>query len=153
MKKLFVILFALTALTFGQSVYFLDYGTLANSVSETQYLYLGENAVIDSIVVVATGTGELDVDSIDVYVGSYKRLTDGTFWQRYSTTNINLTCTINVDSAVSAYQRILSSDATQLTGAALRGVNALKVTTRGATSGNDATDPNKFVVIFYVYER
>ncbi len=154
MKKLiglFVLLFA--AISFAQTTTYdghfayVDCGTVANSVDETGYVDLSRLGLskIDSISVTAIGTGELDVDSVDCYVG-VNDIPDGLI--RYSSTAITFTVTINVAAGASAFEQLYSSNATLLTQEALRGANVIKVITRGATAGNDATDPNKLILVF-----
>jgi hypothetical protein len=150
MKKLFL-LFALFAITLSAQTYqkrFIDlnFGTLANSVSETQYVDLGDWSRIDSISVAAYGTGELDVDSVDIYVG-YGKGYFGSTCYTFETASSYL----NFADGIKGWENLLVSGATSLTGAVLRGVKALRVTTRGATSGNDATDPNNFHVLFHIW--
>jgi len=158
MKKLFIIIFALIAigLTSAQTTdysgrfAYVDFGTVANSVTETGYVNLDRlnYSHIDSISVTAIGTGELDVDSVDIYVGTAD-IKHGI--SRYSATANTFTSTIDVNAAASAFEQLYSSDATLLTGGLLRGANSLKVVTRGSVSGNDPTDPNKLVVVFQVW--
>ena len=154
MKKLFnlivlVFLFSVTVFPQANVKYFgrfidVDFGTVANSVTETNYISIDGWSKIDSISVVAYGYGETDVDSIDMYVGNGGGI--------YSSTAITGTVTLNLADAVAGWELILASNATQLTGAALRGVKAIKVVTRGATSGNDATDTKQnFHVLFQIW--
>jgi hypothetical protein len=149
MKKLLILLAFLTTLTFSQSrVMWVDFGTLANSVTETAYATLGNWAKIDSISVMAVATGETDVDSIDIYVGFANSNTAGVSqtpgW--YSATAYTFVSTVDVAVGVKVFQNVTVANATLLTGVVLRGVNSLKIVTRGATAGNDPTDPNKFLV-------
>lgn len=122
----------------------INFGTVANSVTETYYVSIDGWTKIDSISVVACGIGELDVDSIDMYVGYGGGI--------YSSTAITATVTLDLADGVAGWQNIVSSNATQLTGAALRGVKAIKVVSRGATAGNDATDASQnFHVVFQIW--
>ena len=154
MKKLFnlivlVFLFSVTAFSQADVKYFgryidIDFGTVANSVTETKYASLDGWSKIDSITVVAYGYGETDVDSIDMYVGNGGGI--------YSGTAITGTVTLDLADGVAGWQTVLSSNATQLTGAALRGAKAIKVVTRGATAGNDPTDTKQnFHVLFQIW--
>lgn len=133
-------------------IYTLDYGTLSNSVlvaNETQYIDLAGWEKIDSISIVAYGIGELDVDSVDIYVGSKPNNGKSPI---FSSTAITATVTLNLADGVSGWERLVTSNATKLTGAALRGVQMLKVNTRGATSGNDPTDASqRFYLAFQVW--
>lgn len=158
MKKLIVLfgLFVLFSLpTFAQTrVLKLDFGTLANSVTETKYLGLGEWSQIDSISVGYAATGEIDVDSIDIYIGWNNSTFAGELptTGSYGATAYTFISTLDNAASIKTWANILVAGATSLTGAVLRGgVNSLKVVTRGSTAGNDATDPNKFVVLFHIW--
>jgi len=148
---LFVFLFALIALVplnFGQIVSYdgrvvnVNYETVANSVTETGYVSLDGWTTIDSISVVVFGVGETDIDSLDIYVGNG----GAGVTAQYSATVYHYAVTVNAAAAAVYIERLYSANATLLTKAVLRNANRLKIVTRGATSGNDATDPNKLVV-------
>ena len=146
-KILLTLLILVSAVSFAQKkTYVLDFGTLANSVTETQYVDLSSWRVIDSISVALAGTGEVDVDSVDIYLG-YKDADGG--W--YGSTAYTHTSTLDLAAGVKSWVLLTVTNATKLTKAVMRGVTSLKVTTRGSTSGNDATDPNRLKVIFYVW--
>ena len=121
-----------------------DFGTVANSVDEYAYVSFDQMKFsrIDSISVTAIGTGELDIDSVDFYMGN-----SGGGISRFSGTALTQAVTINVNAGVSAYEHLLTSGATRLSAANIRGANLLKIQTRGAASGNDATDPNQLVLV------
>ena len=124
---------------FSGAICDVNFGTVANSVDETQYVVLPNWAKLDSISIVVYGTGEMDIDSVDIYVGHGNG--------HYSTTAVTAISTIDLAASTKGWQRSTTDNATVLTGAALRGVEALKLTTRGATAGNDATDPNNYHVL------
>ena len=129
---------------------FVDFGTVAEAVEETAYINLDKlgYARIDSISVTAYGTGELDVDSVDFYVGVIDVLNG---INRYSSTAITQTVTINVAAGASAFEQLYdTSGATPLTGEVLRGVNAIKIVVRGA-DGTDPSDPNRLLFLFKVW--
>lgn len=155
MKKLFVLFVLFSVVALSQTrVLKLDFGTLANSVTETKYLGLGEWANIDSIAVGYAATGEIDVDSIDIYLGwnnsTFAGELPATGW--YGATAYTFVSTLDNAAGVKTWANILVSGATALTSAVLRGgINSLKVVTRGAAAGNDATDPNKFIVLFHIW--
>lgn len=129
--------------TFDGAYCVVNFGTLANSVSETQYVVLPNWVRLDSITVSAYGVGEVDVDSIDIYPGGGNGA--------YSSTALTAISTIDLADGVAGWQNCATNNATVLTGAALRSAKMLKLTTRGATSGNDATDPNSFSVGLRAY--
>lgn len=126
--------------TFNNAVCDIKFGTVASSVSETQYVVLPNWKKIDSISVVVYGTGEMDIDSVDFYPGQGNG--------HYSTTALTSISTIDLAASTKGWQISRgAAGATVLTGASLCGASALKVTSRGATAGNDATDPNDFHVL------
>lgn len=152
MKNLFLFLI-LSAFAFGQTVSYsdrfitVDFGTMANSVDETAYVSLKGWSKIDSVSATFVGTGELDVDSVTVYRAV--SIESGQ-WVDVSVLG-NFTVTLDLAAASKDIEPLFSSNATLITGAALRGVNALKFLTRGATAGNDATDPNKGVLLLQIW--
>lgn len=155
MRKLFVIvLVLLSTITFAQSrVVVKDLGTMANSSlgsgsDETGYLDLSGWSKIDSISVTFIGKGEMDVDSVDFY-GAVK-LPNGKFVKDV-TIIATATVTLNLADGVYDIEPLKTSDATVLTGAKLRGLNAIYYVTRGAASGNDATDPNNGWLAFQIW--
>lgn len=148
-KILFIVLIALFSLPlFAQRVIVKDLGTMVNSVDETGFVDLSAWSKIDSISVTYAGLGEMDVDSLTVY--SAVKLPNGKFVKDVSVLG-NFTVTLNLAAGVYDIEPLFSSNATLLTGSALRGLNALYFVTRGATSGNDATDPNHGWVAFQVW--
>lgn len=145
----------------AQSVEVKNLGTIYNSTGgsttyETGYLYLDKIksknnwTQIDSIVFALRVENETDIDSFDVYPGFVDKgelITDAVFGS--ATT---FTVTLNVADASTGYERLFTSNA-GYTGTSLRGYNIIKYVTKGATSGNDPTDPNNGWAIAYVYGR
>jgi len=155
MRKLFVIvLVLLSTITFAQSrVIVKDLGTMINSTAgtsanETGFVDLSGWSKIDSVSMAFVGKGELDVDSVDVYPAI--KLPSGKFVKDVT---ILGTATVTLDLADGVYdiERLVTSGATIITGANLRGMNGLYYVTRGATAGNDATDPNNGWLVFQVW--
>jgi hypothetical protein len=153
----FVFLFSFEAN--AQSVEVKDLGTISNSVLgastfETGYLYLDKIkskngwTQIDSIVFALKVQEETDIDSFDVYPGfvqAGQTLSTAVFG-----TVTTFTVTLNVAAAGTGYERLLTSNA-GYSGANLRGYNLIKYVTKGATAGNDPTDPNNGWAIAFVY--
>lgn len=154
MKNILIALVLLTSLSFGQSrVIVKDLGTMYNSVLgstyfETGFVDLSGWAKIDSISVTYVGKGEMDVDSLTIYRAA--KLPNEKFVPDVSVLG-NFTVTLNLAAGVYDLEPLFSSNATLLTGAALRGCNALYYVTRGATSGNDPTDPNRGWILFQIW--
>lgn len=129
MKKLILaIVLFISVLSFAQPyrVYTLSYGLLTAYTTETQYLDLSGWAKIDSISMSALakgGVGNLnEVDSIVVYKGA--KTTNGVGFDATAYTQL---CTLDPAASVTTFEQLLTSDASKLTGAVLRGVNMLKV--------------------------
>lgn len=104
---------------------------------------------LDSIVVSLFAEGEIDLDSLDVKLGTnyfarYKGYR--TAFSHYASTNTTYsqTLTVNLDSAVTSY----SAKVTTIPKSALIGYNKLKLSVISASSGNDATDPRQKLVLF-----
>lgn len=151
MKNILIIALVLFGLsfTFAQDrVIVKSLGTMANSVDETGFVDLSGWAKIDSISVTFVGKGEMDVDSLTIYRAA--KLPNDKFVPDVSVLG-NFTVTLNLAAGVYDLEPLFSSNATLLTGAALRGCNALYYVTRGATSGNDPTDPNRGWILFQIW--
>ena len=152
MKKILVLalvtLFASLAFTQGQSkrVLVLEYGTLASVIPETRNVWFGDWAKIDSISLTAVATGELDVDSVDVYL-AYQG--DDGIWVDVSVL-ATATVTLNLAAAVEDIERLFTSDVGILSGANLRGANAASFIVQPA-AGCDATDPNDFKLVLQIW--
>lgn len=154
MRKIIVILVALLSIaSFAQDrVITKDLGTLVNSTAGTSanrtgYVDLSGWSKIDSISVTYVGLGEMDVDSLDIYRATK---INGKFHPDVSVLG-TFTVTLNLADGVYDLEPLLVSNATIITGAALRGCDALYYVTRGATSGNDATDPNHGWLKFQIW--
>jgi hypothetical protein len=100
---------------------------------------------IDSMIISATVVGEADIDSLDWYpcnwtVGGTKVL--GTVK--------HFTVTLNVAAAGTGTEVLKVTDA-GVASTLWRGYEGFAILTRGATAGNDATDPNslKVTITFY----
>ena len=136
MKKLFIIfaLFLLIA-SFAQAqtttaqgrVTSLHYGLLTAYTTETQYLDISGWSKIDSIstyVLCEGGVGNLcEVDSIVYYVGAKSDQGKGL---GFSSTAYTQLTTVNPAASVIEYQNLLTTNATKLTSAVLRGCNVIK---------------------------
>lgn len=156
MRNLIVILLVafLSIASFGQSrVIVKDLGTMYNSVLgstyfETGFVDLSGWSKIDSISVTYVGKGEMDVDSLTIYRAA--KLPNDKFVPDVTVLG-NFTVTLNLAAGVYDLEPLFASNATLLTGASLRGCNALYYVTRGATAGNDPTDPNRGWLLFQIW--
>lgn len=149
MKKIIFVLLALvlfTAPIFSQGIVGVksyNLGTVANSVDESyQYetfaglLKQFDCAKIDSIVISMTVVGEADIDSLDFYPVNWT--STGT---AVKGTAITHTVTLNVAAAGTGTEVLLVSGH-GVQAVSYRGYEGFGFMTRGAASGNDATDPN-----------
>ena len=158
MKKIIFVLLALVlfaAPIFSQGVVGVksyNLGTVANSVDESYITETFSGLIkqfgcnkIDSLTISVTVDGEADIDSLMFYpcnwtVGGTKVL--GTVKTH--------TVTLNVAAAGTGTEVLLVSG-TGVLASSFRGYEGFAILTRGATSGNDATDPNslKVTIMFY----
>jgi len=145
-----VIFFALTVSSFAQYVVTRDLGTLANNGQKTALFDLqaiqktANFTRVDSIVVTLAAIGEIDIDTLHVFPGvKVGNVTEYATGQGF-------TVTINKDSAETVVERLLASNA-GVSGVNLRGYSYLKVWTKGAAAGNDATDPNRLYLVLNIY--
>jgi hypothetical protein len=149
-----VILIALmSVMTFGQKTtrgftVVEDLGTQANAAQETVYLDLRSWSRVDSIVVSLSAVGEIDVDTVNFYLGSF---TNDGFISDASGGVLYQAVTIDVAAAGTDLQTLLSSNATLLTGVALRGATGIKAVIEIGAAGNDATDPNALYINWCIY--
>lgn len=125
-----------------------DLGTLANSGQETAYLDLREWKTLDSVVVSLSARGEIDVDTCNFYVGNY---TNDGFIVDASAGVLYQAVTLDVAASATDFLLLTTSNATKLTGTALRGVTGIKAVIEGASSGSDATDPNALYICWRIY--
>lgn len=152
MKNLIVILLVALFATFSfaqDRVIVKPLGTVANAVDETGFVDLSGWSKIDSISVTLAATGELNIDSVTIYGAA--KVSNGKFIPDVTVLG-NFTATLDLAAGVSDIEPLFVSNATLLTGAALRGFNAIKYLTRGdADGGNDATDPNAGWLLFQIW--
>jgi hypothetical protein len=148
----------LTSFSFPQQAakpYIMNFGTMAVYTPETGYFQFGKYAEqlgltkIDSIEVAMYAENEVDVDSVNIYLG-VNATNDGVNESAYDAVLGTYTVTININDASTDYERLFVSNATIITGAAIRGYNSIKAVVCPST-GNDATDPNKVWLLFYLY--
>lgn len=153
MKKLFSILTLVLLVSFISNaqpdrVYTLSYGLLTAYTTETQYLDLSGWAKIDSISTFAVakgGVGNLcEVDSIVFYIGAKTKNGIG-----YSNTALTQLCTLDPAANVTSYELLVTSGATKLTGAVLRGANMIKCVVY--PSNETSVAPSFFDVGFQVW--
>src|SRR3972149_2598283 len=70
MKKLFVLFVLFSALSMAQSqIVQVKFSNLVEATAQTGYVELGSWSRIDSVGLSLAGTGEVDIDSVDVYPG------------------------------------------------------------------------------------
>ena len=127
-------------------------GTISNSVDES---YISETFSglikqfgcnkIDSMTISITVANETDIDSLDWYPVNWT--TGGTMVKGSVKTH---TVTLNVAAAATGTEVLLVSG-TGVLAASFRGYEGFAFMTRGATAGNDPTDPNsvKVTIMFY----
>ena len=127
-------------------------GTISNSVDESYITGVFSNLIkefgcnkIDSMTISMTVAGEADVDSLDFYPCNWT--VGGTVVKGAVKTHI---VTLNIAAAGFGTEVLLVSG-TGVLAASFRGYEGFAILTRGAASGNDATDPNsgKVTIMFY----
>lgn len=126
----------------------LDFGTVANSVTETGYVDLRDWKSIDSIAVSISGYNEVDVDSVNFWLGNY---TNDGFICDAAAGVLYQASTLDVAASGSDFLNLVTTNATKLSKVALRGATGIKVQLESAASGNDATDPNDCWLMFHIY--
>ena len=115
-------------------------GTQANSAQETFYLDLRGWKSVDSVTVAVSCTGEIDVDTVNFYIGNF---TNDGFIPDAAGGVIYQAITLNVAASATDFELLVdANNVTVLTGAALRGANGIKAVVEIGAAGNDATDPN-----------
>lgn len=153
MKKIFgflivALLFSMNSLAQPYRVYTLPYGLLTAYTTETQYLDLSGWAKIDSVTTFALakgGVGDLcEVDSIVFYTGA--KTTNGF---GFNSTALTQLCTLDPAASATTWERLVTSNATKLTGAALRGCNMIKCVVY--PSNETSVAPSFFDVGFQVW--
>ena len=143
MKKLFLVIVLLFAFNMQAQTELvtLKFTNLTEAVPQTGYVALGEWSRIDSVDLTLVGTGEVAIDSVNVYPG----WTSGAAGAYYGSTAY--TFITNTDAAASTkfYEDDIGltatlGSATVLTSAVMRGgINVLKVIippTDGSVTGN-----------------
>lgn len=159
LKSFFLIalMLAFTAITFTPAqgivgVKSYNLGTIANTVWESYQADTFEGllkqfgcAKIDSILISMTVEGEADVDTLDWYPVNWT--SGGT---AVNGTVKTFTVTLNVAAAGTGTEVLKVSNA-GIASSLWRGYEGFRWRTRGAVSGNDATDPNncKVTLTFY----
>lgn len=141
MKKLFVLFVLFASIGFSQSqIVTLKFSNLIEATAQTGYVALGDWSRIDSVGLSLCGTGEVDIDSVNVYPGFVN--SDGGY---YGATAYTFLTDPNVAASTKFWTNGcgLTADkdaATVLTSAVMRGgINALKVTippADGSATGN-----------------
>ena len=143
MKKLFlaiVLLFAFNMQAQSELVT-VFYEDLLEATPQTKYVELGEWSQIDSVGLTIVGTGEIDIDSVDVYPG----WTSSSAGAYYGTTAYTFLTTVNTAASTKFWNNATGSTATAgsatvLTSAVMRhSINVLKVIvqpTDGSVTGN-----------------
>lgn len=133
--------------TKGYSVVY-DLGTVTNSTQETGYLDLRNWQKIDSVTVSLSATNETDIDTVNFWIGNYTQ--DG-FVKDAAAGVIYQASTLDVAAAGTDFLNLVTSNATPLTGLALRGCNGVYFELEAGASGNDATDPNALYIHFKIH--
>jgi len=125
-------------------------GTAANGSQKNAYLDLRDWETVDSVGFSFSCTGEIDIDTVNFYPGNY---TFKGFKPDAAAGVLYQACAIDLAAGVSDGLVLqVTSNATKLTGAALRGANGIKAVIEiQNTSGNDATDPNELNVNWRIY--
>ena len=127
-------------------------GTVANSVDEAYITETFSGLIkqfgcnkIDSMTISITVDGEADIDSLLFYPCNWT--VGGT---RVLGTVKTHTVTLNVAAAATGTEVLLVAG-TGVLATSFRGYEGFAILTRGATAGNDPTDPNsgKVTIMFY----
>lgn len=156
----FLFLLLLTIPVSAQHVEIFNLGTMSNSTagaSANRNVYLNLEKIrinngwskIDSVINAIYVENETDIDSLTIYpgfVGTKANVNETAYGPA-----VNYTVTLDVADGNTGYQVLSSGAGTLLTAAALKGYNYIRYLTRGATAGNDPTDPNKAWIICFVY--
>ncbi len=145
---LFSLLFSQLQEVEAQEVKTIINSTVANDQVVTGYAYLPQKMgyVIDSASFQITAKGEIDIDAISIRFG----------WVTNDIRTLNATAVdstaLTIDNAAGVTTTVFAVGST-VTGAPLNHVNVLDVRLYGASSGNDATDPNLLIVDVIIYYR
>lgn len=125
-----------------------DLGTQANSAQETVYLDLRDWKSVDSVTVSLSAVGEIDVDTINFYIGNF---TPDGFISDAAAGVLYNAVTLNLADGATDYELLLTTGATVLTSGALRGCNGIKGVIEIAAAGSDATDPNALYIHWKIH--
>jgi len=142
-----VISFAQTKSSRGFSVVE-NFGTVSNAGQETAYLDLRGWKTVDSVSVALVAVNETDVDTVNFYPGVY---TNQGFISDAAASVLYQAVTINIADGATDVENLVTSDATKLTGAVLRGFNGIKAVIEVAAAGSDATDPNALSIHWRIW--
>ena len=156
MKKLALIVLVLLFSTslFAQKIQFLNEVTVANSATKPFYIPINdiEGQRLDSVKVVFTATGEIDLDALIATKG-YRKASVGDFSTNFVAGATPDTTTLSVDNAAGVTTALsYAASTTGLT--ALAPYDVIKISFVAGSSGNDATDPNKLfvrIIKYYTY--
>ena len=151
MKKLFVLIVLFTSLAFAQSEFVTcTFSSVLEATQQTKYVSLGDWSRIDSVGLTLAGTGEIDIDSVDVYPGF--KLPQGKAY--YFSTAYTFLASPNIAASTDFWTNACNAAAdkdapTILTSAVMRGgINSLKVMVRGADGSESG---NTLVCIFRIW--
>ena len=157
MKKILIVLFTVLALNlFAQEQVVVYADTIANSASDSTDFkldrYRENGAVIDSLVISYFASGEIDLDTIDVYMGFEGSVTypatGGTLTQiakSFETTAVS-SAALTTNLAESATEIV--QDVVTLSAENVEGYNYVRIKIGAGAAGCDATDTNQKVAIY-----
>ena len=134
-----------SAITYQDCFIDINFGTMTASTDNTQkqaHVDVSSWKTIDSVGCSVYGTGELDVDSVDIYIGVAPGYHGTTAYTRIS--SLDLAASTKGFSVT--YPAVAADCITQ---ALMRGAKNLKVQTRGAISGVGTT--NNCHVLLQIY--
>ena len=155
MKKIFLVLFlAISISSFAQEIVTVKSDTLGNSQKPIVYVGVGSkfDQVLDSIAIQIVYTGEIDVDRLIITKGGATTVganLSSTTFEAIATPDTT-SLSINEDSAGVA-AGVYTATSTGLN--VLDGYDAIKISLESASSGNDSSDPNKYLIKLFKYYR
>lgn len=125
--------------------------TISNSISKTGYIEFDNQRIVDSVQFTTYCIGEIDVDKL-VLLGAFVINDAGYKTYAIFTTTVNsldtTSLTTDLDSADSGIEFIGT-----IPGSELRGMNGIYCQVDAASSGCDATDPNKLQLYANIFYR
>jgi hypothetical protein len=130
-----------TKITYDGQFIIMEFGYMVVSTGLLQkqaFVDISKWKTIDSITCSVFGYGELDIDSVDIYVGS-----NGAFGSTAYTMKSTLDLAASTKGFVTANPAVTADIINQ---SILRGVTSLKVITRGSAAGC-STGNNAFVML------